>query len=58
MTWKEGTKPVTEFAVDAECWGSTSTFIDAVIHLNTERRKRESCIILTNVLAEPISLRC
>jgi hypothetical protein len=33
-TWNEGTKPVTKFTMDAECRRTSSTLIDATVHLN------------------------
>ena len=32
--WNEGTEPVTEFTVDAECWRSSPTFVDPAVYLN------------------------
>ena len=36
VMWKEGTELVTEFTMDAECWGSPSTVVDAAVYLNSE----------------------
>ena len=47
---------MTEFPVDAECRGPSPAFVNTIVYLNPERRKRESCIILTNVFVEPIGL--
>jgi hypothetical protein len=56
LTWKEGTEPVTEFAMDTKCRRSSSTLIDTVVHFDPKRCKREGSVILTNVLAEPLCL--
>ena len=58
VMWNEGTELMTEFAMDAECWGSTSAFVDTIVDLNAKRCEGESRIVLTNVLTEPIGLWC
>jgi len=35
MMWKEGTEPVTEFAVDGECRSTISIFAGTVIYVKT-----------------------
>ena len=58
VTWKEGTKTESEFAVDSERWRSSLAFVDAVVHRNPKRCKRESCVALVNISTEFISLGC
>lgn len=56
MMWNEGTEPMTELAMDTECWGSTPAFVDTIVYLNTKQCECEGCIVLANVLTEPIGL--
>jgi len=49
---------MTEFPVDAERRGPSPAFVNTIVYLNPKRHKRESCIILTNVFAEPIGPWC
>jgi len=57
---EEGTNSVVEFSVNLEHGGATSTSIDTVVNLSTERGEGECRVVLADVFTELLRLwrRC